>query len=170
MKEFLLDTMFRTNKISQKPLEHQKRIILLREEEFQSEVNDIPHKKTLLLGMTRMKYCKAELYGSCIFGTLVIPVKKNPIEGKIQFGFYIWESQLYLIGDEEQLTHLVGRMQENQFSESLTVISAIFLPLVLLVGWHGMNFCIYAGTAVEDGMSGCVSAYHYHRRDRNHNF
>lgn len=120
MKEFLLNTMLRKLEKSDAK-EGQKLVSLMTEEEFKTEAAGIPHKKTLLHNMTQMEYCKAELFGSCVLGTLSLPVLKDRVEGRVRFGFYLSETRLYLVGDVDQLARLVGRMKENQFPEELSI-------------------------------------------------
>ena len=118
---YSLDTMFRKWDEEMGPCNAAKQVILLSSEEFETAVHNVPHKKALLLALRQIVYCKAELYGSCILGTLSIPVKHGKIDGALQLGFYLLEHRLYLIGEEEQLVHLVGRMRENQFPKDLSV-------------------------------------------------
>ena len=93
MKEFLLNTMLRKLEKNDAK-EGQKLVSLMTEEEFKTKASGIPHKKTLLHNMTQMEYCKAELFGSCILGTLSLPDLKDRVEGSVRFGFCLSETRL----------------------------------------------------------------------------
>lgn len=134
---YSLDTTFRKWDEETGPCNASKQVILLSPGEFESTVHNVPHKKALLLDMKQIAYCKAELYGSCILGTLSIPVKHVRIEGTLQLGFYLLEHRLYLIGEEDQLVHLVGRMRENQFPKELSVFGFF---CCLLNSWIDNDF------------------------------
>lgn len=121
MTIYTLDTMFRKCDADSGPCEAPKQVILLTVEEFEAKVNGIPHKRALLRYTSQIVYCKVELYGTCILGTLSLPVKHERISGSHQLAFYITENRLYLIGKEEQLIHMVGRMRENQFPGDLSM-------------------------------------------------
>ncbi len=100
--------------------ELQKSIYLLSIEEFQEKRLNIPHKNNILRYISDMEYCKAELFGSCILGTICMPVRQEKIERKIRFGFYMQEGEMYLIGKEKQLIGLLGRMHENIYPAGMT--------------------------------------------------
>lgn len=121
MKKYILTTSFKKLELDEKIDDNKKLIILLTEDEFKNVIPGMPHKKSLLHNISQTEYSKAELYGSCILGTLSVPVKKDIITEKIRIGFYIFNSTLYLIGDISQLTHLVGHMKEAQFQEDMSL-------------------------------------------------
>lgn len=98
-----------------------KTVALLSGEEFDSEVNNIPHKKTMLKFLSQLEYTKAQLFGSCIAGTVCIPEKEGGFKNRICLGFYITENVLFLIGDEQYTVPLLGRMKETQFPENMTM-------------------------------------------------
>ena len=110
-----------------------KFVTLLTREEFAAETPHLPHRKTLLHYMTHMQYCRAELFGGCILGTLSIPAKKVRQTDKLQIGFYLLESNLYLIGNPEQLSRLIGRMRDTEFRENISTAGFFCLLLNLLI-------------------------------------
>lgn len=81
--------------------------------EFQKLDKNFPYKKNLILSMQSVQYCKIEIFGECIQGTMHVP-KGNGYEiVTYKFGFYVWEEILYLIGCEVLLEEIVGKMKEN---------------------------------------------------------
>lgn len=99
----------------------EKIVALLSAEEFDSQINNIPHKKTMMKFLSQLEYTKAQLFGSCIAGTVCIPEKDGGFRNRICIGFYITENLLFLIGDELYTVPLLGRMKETQFPEVMTM-------------------------------------------------
>lgn len=147
MQEYVLNEMlypaesFESNK-------EQKRVILLTADEFSDKINGISHKKTMLRFLEHLEYTKVELFGNCILGTLCIPTKTEAVKKKIRLGFYLQEKQMYLIGDKEQLLHLIGRMKENTFSAEISTYG-FFCDLLNL--WIDED--IFYLQKIEDGLS-----------------
>lgn len=137
MAIYLLDTMFRKLDEGTELHKGEKHVFLLTPEEFEQQVFGIPHKKAMIGYIQQIAYCKAELYGSCILGTLSIPMKSKKVEKVLKLGFYIQDTKLYLLGDEEQLIHMVGRMRENQFPKDLSVFGFFCF---LLNSWIDNDF------------------------------
>ena len=52
-------------------------------------------------------------------------------------------------------------IRQNEIMKVLTIVTTLFMPLTLIAGWYGMNFCTYARTdctgRVRDHLC-CVSA------------
>lgn len=122
MRQYVLDVMLRP--VAQSPLKKDEggkmRLILLSGEEFLQIEPSLPHKKSVAHTLEHMDYCRAQMFGACIVGAMCIPVGKRDAAHKRRFAFYIGDSVLYLIGQEEGLEPLVGRMRENQFLPDVT--------------------------------------------------
>lgn len=99
----------------------EKSVILLTIDEFENDITNIPHKKTMMGFLSQLEYTKAQLFGSCIAGTACIPEKDKETKSRICIGFYITDNRLYLIGDEHNTVPLFGRMKETQFPENMTL-------------------------------------------------
>ncbi|MDO4271145.1 MAG: CorA family divalent cation transporter [Eubacteriales bacterium] len=119
MKQYVLDTAFRVAARGDESADV-KRVILATAEEFRAQASGLTHKKAMLHDLARLEYSKAELFGRCILGTVCIPPRVDRSREEVRLGFYLTEKELYLLGDEAQLTHLVGRMQELQFAAQTT--------------------------------------------------
>ncbi|MBQ3076266.1 MAG: cobalt transporter [Clostridia bacterium] len=130
MRLYLLDTRLRKNEEGEPIAAAQKQLLLVTAEEFAEMAANSPHRRTLLRQLNQIRYSKAELYGSCILGTLRVPLKqRDGITGYLCFGFYIYESRLFLIGDPEQLVHLLGRLRETVFPVESTIFDLFCLLL-----------------------------------------
>lgn len=99
----------------------EKSVTLLTIEEFEDNIINIPHKKTMMGFLSQLEYTKAQLFGSCIAGTACIPEKDSEVRSKICIGFYITEHRLFLIGEDRLTVPLFGRMKETQFPENMTL-------------------------------------------------
>ena len=109
----------------------EKTVTLLTIEEFENNVNNIPHKKTMMYFLGQPEYTKAQLFGSCIAGTACIPEKEKETKNRVCIGFYITSDRLFLIGDEKKTARLFGRLKETQFPENMT-LCGLFCKLLNL--------------------------------------
>lgn len=104
------------------PKKYSKKIVtLITQEEFCEEVSGTAHVKTMRHFLNQIDYTRVELFGSCIVGTLCMPMKEQEKNQWIRLGFYILEEEMYLIGEEETLETLFFRVKENQFNEDITL-------------------------------------------------
>lgn len=113
--------------------ENEKKMILISEEEFEGQITNIPHKKTVMHFLCLPEYAKVQLFGSCIVGTVFIPDRDVPSGAKVRLGFYISEDFLYIIGDESYTVPLAGRMKDTKFSEDMTLCGLFCRILNLLI-------------------------------------
>ena len=100
-----------------------KQIFLLSLDEFRAYPENLSHKKAALYSLEHDKYCKAELFGSCILGAIHLPIKQERILKRLHFGFYVQKNQLFLIGDVREILPLLGRIKETQFTEDTSVLA-----------------------------------------------
>ncbi|MDD7193977.1 MAG: CorA family divalent cation transporter [Oscillospiraceae bacterium] len=120
MKIYLLGERLVPKPDLQAPANGEKLIYLMTREEFAADSVVLSHKKAAMISITKDKYCKTELMGTCIFGTVNLPIKKKRVVKEARFGFYIGESELYLIGNISETSPIVGKIKENRFSPELT--------------------------------------------------
>lgn len=113
------DMLKKTDQIDESSDE--KTVTLLTIDEFENNITNIPHKKTMMGFLSQLEYTKAQLFGSCIAGTACIPEKDKESKNKICIGFYITTNRLFLIGEEQYTMSLFGRMKETQFPENITL-------------------------------------------------
>lgn len=125
MKQYVLDTKLKKTDGNAEN-NSLKYIFLLTEEEFKEESENLPHKRAMNHLLNNSEFCRAELFGNCILGIINMPVKKEHINEKTHFGFYIQEKHLYLIGKNEILSTLLGHVKEIQFPEEITIITFFY--------------------------------------------
>lgn len=93
-----------------------------------------------------------------------------------QLLFRMFEDRVIRLREESQLlrescTQVQSLFQaeidirQNRIMQILTIVTTIFLPLTLLVGWYGMNFAGMPGADVEVRLPGYRRREH---RDRGH--
>ena len=129
MKRFLLDTFLKEQEIPDSADASAKKIYLLDTGEFAKSAEGVPHKKKVLQDMNIVRYCKAELYGSCILGIIDVPFfradpcasPQKTLTKNLHFGFFMEQDTLYFIGETEKILPVFHRMKENRFSPSLSL-------------------------------------------------
>ncbi len=64
----------------------------------------------------------------------------NDIQDHIIFQIHLFETLREMLKDLMDLYNTQRGNELNQIMKTLTVISAVFIPLTFIVGWYGMNF------------------------------
>lgn len=98
-------------------MEQESKVQIVSVEEFEKFENEFPYKKNLYASMTPVQYCKIEIYGECIQGTMSVPKGSMDDIFTYKFGFYLWKDRLYLIGSEELLRETLDKMKDNIYPE-----------------------------------------------------
>lgn len=87
-------------------------------DEFREKKDDFSHYKELLRSIGSIRYCKAEIFGDCVLGTIRVPQKSEHREPQMSFGFYMTEEELIFIKDtgdiKAWLEKQVEKFQEVQ--------------------------------------------------------
>lgn len=87
-------------------------------DEFREKKDDFSHYKELLRSLGFIRYCKAEIFGDCVLGTIRVPQKSEYRESQMSFGFYMTEEKLIFIEDtgdlKTWLEQQVEKLQEVQ--------------------------------------------------------
>lgn len=98
-------------------------LIIMNSDEFRDKKELFVHHKEFLHSLGSIRYCKAEVFGDCIQGTLRIPQKSEQRQPLISFGFYMTEQALYLVEDvgdlKRWLEKQIDRFQSAQSSNQL---------------------------------------------------
>ncbi|MDY5577997.1 MAG: CorA family divalent cation transporter [Lachnospiraceae bacterium] len=100
----------------------QPSLVITNADEFREEKGNYIHYKELLHSLGSIRYCKAEMYRDCIWGTLRIPQKSKQREPLLSFGFYMTEHILFFIEDtgdlkkwvEKQIDRIQGFQSPDQ--------------------------------------------------------
>ena len=98
-----------------------KRVTVVSLEEFREHIKGVAHRKAMMQFLSQMAYCKAQMFGSYLLGTLCLPVKHAHVEGKLRCGFCLEEGRLCLIGEESALVGQLERMKESRFALDLSL-------------------------------------------------
>ena len=125
MKQYILDITLKKSDDEAKKGDS-KYVFLATNEEFKVIPEIMPHKRAMNHLYNNSDFCRSELFGGCILGVINMPIKKENISGKTHFGFYIQEKRLYLIGENEILASLLGRVKEISFPEDATIIAFFY--------------------------------------------
>lgn len=111
MKQYVLgETLYAGDKGE----ESGKRVTVVSLEEFREHIKGVAHRKAMMQFLSQMAYCKAQMFGSYLLGTLCLPVKHAHVEGKLRCGFCLEEGRLCLIGEESALVGQLERMKESR--------------------------------------------------------
>ncbi len=98
-------------------------LIIMNSDEFRDKKELFVHHKEFLHSLGSIRYCKAEVFGDCIQGTLRIPQKSEQRQPLISFGFYMTEQAIYLVEDvgdlKRWLEKQIDRFQSAQSSNQL---------------------------------------------------
>lgn len=101
--------------------EGELRVGTMSAEEFQNEEGHFPHRKKLIHYLSNIQYCKAELMGNCMIGTLVIPDKGDLLQTRHRFGFYLNRESLYFIGNTAYAERILMEMKTQGYGTGCTL-------------------------------------------------
>lgn len=88
-------------------------MVIMNVEEFRSAKENFLCYKELLRSLGSIRYCKAEFYKGCIFGTLRIPQKSEQMDAQISCAFYVTDKILYIINDTGDMKRWVDKNSER---------------------------------------------------------
>ena len=107
-------------------------IYLMSFDEFTGHPRKLAKKNAFIHSMQPIQYCKIEKYKECIQGTMRVP-KGNKGQVVIHnFGFYLSDSELYLIEESHFLMEYLNKMLEGNY-ENYTlrqILLALFEQLM----------------------------------------
>lgn len=86
----------------QKPL-----LKIITGEELKEQRESFLHYKELLHSLGSVRYCKADCFDDCLFGTLLVPQKKESRQVQVSFLFYMTNESLVFIEDSGDLKRWV---------------------------------------------------------------
>lgn len=81
------------------------------------EANEFAHpcKQNLLHSLNYEKYCKVELFHSCIQGIIRMPITDGHKQKPFLFGFLLYQKTLWFVGEDAELQKRVARIREELF-------------------------------------------------------
>ncbi|MBE5979415.1 MAG: magnesium and cobalt transporter CorA [Paenibacillaceae bacterium] len=92
-------------------------IDILSREEFLKGHHTRYEDHILIRSLERGQYCRTDLLKDCVVGTLVIPLKKNPLKRPLIFGYYMNENRLILIDDSGEADRMLKEIDKTQIFE-----------------------------------------------------
>lgn len=122
-------------------------LIVLRPDEFRNQKEAFDHHKEFLCSLGSIRYCKAEVFKNCIFGTLRIPHKTRHHQSQISCGFYLTEQTLFLIEDEGDLGHWVEKHLEE--FQNLLSSDQLLLKLMELMTENDILYLLHLEKELE---------------------
>ncbi len=90
---------------------------LLSTEEFMERHRELTGHRLLMRNLESMKHCSADMFGSCVVGTLVIPDKEDFSSNMLKCGFYLDEDRLIIIDDEKKAEGIFHEMAREESFE-----------------------------------------------------
>ncbi|MEG0215622.1 MAG: CorA family divalent cation transporter [Hungatella sp.] len=113
--------------------ENSKGIEIWSLEDLRSFADKLPHRRLFLRAIENPQYCKAEMYGGYVFGTMVIPKKASTIAEHHAFGFYLQKDRLYFVDDGNMVKDILGKMMDVPYQEDSTLGSLLVVFLDYLI-------------------------------------
>ncbi len=101
-------------------------IEILSREEYTNRHHTRYEDHLLIRNLERGQYCRTDLLKDCIVGTLVIPVKKNPLKRPLVFGYYMNENRLILIDDSGEADRMLKEMDKTQIFDKVYPAHLLF--------------------------------------------
>lgn len=117
MKRYILDTkrgILQEGKIEEAST-NQCLILLTTLKEYEATEQKYPCKKELLDSLNYEKYCKVELCHECIQGIIHAPLIGEHRQKPFLFGFLLFEKELRLISDDEELVQMVEQLKDEVY-------------------------------------------------------
>lgn len=102
-------------------------LTIMTAEEFAERKNEFLHVKDVLHGKGAARYCKADVFANCIWGTVRIPNKSDDTKPPVSFLFYLVDSKLVLIEDVGNIKQWIKVQAEKlcDFNSSDTLLFRI---------------------------------------------
>lgn len=94
-----------------------RKLELLSTEEFFQQHKELAGHRLLMRNLESMKHCSADMFGSCVVGTLVIPDKSDFSSSILKCGFYLDEDRLIIIDDEKKAEGIFHEMAREESFE-----------------------------------------------------
>lgn len=95
--------------------ENQDVILLATLKEYEENEQEYPRKKELLESLNFEKYCKVELCHDCIQGIIHAPLIEDHRQKSLLFGFLLFEKELWLISDDEELVWMAEQLKDEVY-------------------------------------------------------
>lgn len=108
-------------------------IAVLSVDEYTRIYEHAPHYHLLSRSLSHIHCCKVEIMGSFVSGTFCIPPKDSGENKKIRFGFYMSDTELIFIEEQDYISAVLNRLKEFPISESPSVSYFLFAFMEYLI-------------------------------------
>ncbi len=132
-------------------------LVTMTADEFREKKADFSFHKDMLHSLGSIRYCKAELYKSCIIGTMRVPRKEAQRTPELSFGFCLSADTLYIIEDSGEFRPLISRLTKH--SSGIERPSQLLLRLLELLTETDVPYMMHIETELErmeDELGGSV--------------
>lgn len=106
------------------------------------------HSKEILHSLGSVRYCKAEVFSNCIWGTLLIPPKGEVCNDSISFGFYMTDKSLIFIEDSGDLKKWIDKRIKR--FENVYAFNQILLKVIELMTENDVLYLIHLEKEIEN--------------------
>ncbi|MGC4020003.1 MAG: CorA family divalent cation transporter [Muricomes sp.] len=122
MMTYILNGRFVPLPESHTPEEYSGVIRVLTDEEYETHFQQTAHCRIIKANMSHMHYCKADIMDDFITGTFSIPSRELQPEKICSFAFYMTDSELIFIDNQDFVLPVLRQMEEYPLSETTSVI------------------------------------------------
>ena len=122
-------------------------LVTMTTEEFREKKTDFPFHRDMLHSLGSIRYCKAELYRSCIIGTMRVPRKEAQRAPELCFGFCLMADTLYIIEDSGEYKTLMSRLVKH--SSGIERPSQLLLRLLELLTENDVPYMMHIEAELE---------------------
>lgn len=109
------------------------RVELLTAAELTKQYQEIAEHSFFVKNLENIKHCSANMFDSCVTGTLLIPDKENWRKALLRCGFYLDEDRLILISDDEKMTEIFDELESTHDFEREEASQVFFSFLEYLI-------------------------------------
>lgn len=95
-------------------------------EEYIQQFQDTPQFHIMQRNLTNIRHCKADILGDYVMGTFSVPLKEAPSVGRQSFCFYLTDSLLVFIDDQNTVTGILSQLEEMPLSGTSSPLHFLF--------------------------------------------
>lgn len=130
-------------------------LVFLHTDQWQKSYGDLPHFQTFFCRLHSIRYCHAEAFHHCIFGTLRIPQKSEHRQPKHSFGFYMTDTTLFIIDDTDEVKKQIHK--NTDLFQDCTSPDQLLLLLIEQFIENDIPYLLHFETEIEEMETTLVS-------------
>lgn len=117
-------------------------------EDFRKNAEKFPYHKEMLHSLGSIRYCKAEAYNDCVFGTFRLPGKRHDRTAALSFGFFLTKQSLTFIENEGKLKPWLEKHSEILFESKSS--DQLFLNVLKLMTDDDMMYLLHIEAEADE--------------------